>query len=115
MSGYFLRPKDTNRDRADNHLNAEQVGVVADYENEYLPADGSDFDPADDGKSGAFHFKDPKRREAEPGAPLPSTRNASYRGASPTGNRGRRGSVSRNVSSGFGKGTRAGRTGVRRG
>ena len=40
MGGFFLRPKDTNLDRANNHLNAEVVGVVAEYENEYTSQTG---------------------------------------------------------------------------
>ncbi len=85
--GFFLRPKDTNLDRANNHINAEAIGVVSDYEDEYTNQAGV-----------AEH----KRRhpsnasEARPGAPLPA---------------GRRGPVSRTVPSGFGRGTRAGKAG----
>jgi len=106
--GVFLRPKDTNRIGGDStKLTAEAVGVVQDVENEYIPADGT-FDSATDGLSGSYHRKDPVRREAEPGAPLPTGgRPAGYTG---TGGRTWRGSVSRNVPSGFGRGTRAGRT-----
>jgi len=104
--GVFLRPKSTNRVNGDStKLVAEVIGVVQDYENEYIPGDGT-FDSNTDGQSGAYHRKDPVRREAEPGAPLPTGgRPAGYTG---TGGRSWRGSVSRNVSSGFGKGTRAG-------
>ena len=87
--GFFLRPKDTNRDRSNNHINAEAIGVVSDYEDEYSSQTGV-----------AVH----KRRhpseasEAAPGAP----------------SGGRVGAVSRTVPSGFGRGTRAGNTGGRR-
>ena len=100
--GVFLRPKDTNIIGGDNtKLTAEVVGVVQAKEDEYIPGDGT-FDSGTDGLSGGYHRKDPVRREAEPGAPLPT---GSARGAS----------VSRNVPSGFGRGTRSGRGGVRRG
>lgn len=99
MSGFFLRPKAGNLDKAHNHINAEPIGVVSDYENEYIPTTG--FDPDSDGISGAEHRRDPIRREAPPGYALPT---GSWRG-----------SVSRSTPSGFGKGTRAGSTGVRRG
>ncbi len=87
MGGFFLRPKVGNLDRANNHLNAEAIGVSNEgYEAEYTDQTGT-----------AVH----KRRhpseasEAAPGAPLPG------------GNW--RGSVSRTVSSGFGRGSRSGR------
>jgi len=70
---FFIRPKDTNRDAINDSktsIKAEAVGVVAAYENEYIEPTG--FDPATDGLSGGKHFKDPKRREAEPNAPLPT-------------------------------------------
>ena len=89
--GFFIRPKDTNRDpnaTSTATFNAEKVGVVKEYEDEYVLASGV-----------AHHHRDPTRREAEPGSPLP------------TG--GWRGSATKNVSSWFGKGTRAGKTGVR--
>ncbi len=94
--GVFLRPKDTNRIGGDNtKLTAEVIGVVSDYDNEYIPNDGT-FDSDTDGKSGGRHNRDPIRREAPAGSPLPG---GSWRGA-----------VSKNVSSGFGKGTRAGKS-----
>ena len=99
MSGFFLRPKTANLDKENNHINAEPIGVVESFENEYIPTTG--FDSTTDGISGADHRRDPIQREAAPGAPLPG---GSWRGG-----------VSRNVSSGFGKGTRAGNTGVKRG
>ena len=86
--GFFLRPKDTNLDKTNKHINAEAIGVVADQELEYTDQTGV-----------AVH----KRRhpsEASEAAP-----NA------PSG--GRVGPVSRTVPSGFGKGTRAGKTGRR--
>ncbi len=87
--GFFLRPKDTNLDKANNHINAEAIGVVAEFEDEYTDQAGV-----------AVH----KRRhpsEASEAAP-----NA------PSG--GRVGAVSRTAPSGFGRGTRAGNTGRRR-
>ena len=96
--GFFIRPKDTNKDG--NHFNAEAILPAQNgIENEYIPTTG--FDSSIHGKSGADHRRDPIRREAAPSNPLPS---GSWRGA-----------VSRNVPSGFGKGTRAGNSGVRRG
>ena len=88
MGGFFLRPKDTNLDKAQNHINAEPIGVVSEYEDEYTDQTGK-----------AVH----KRRhpsEASEAAP-----NA------PSG--GRMGPVSRTIPSGFGRGTRAGKTGRR--
>lgn len=95
--GFFIRPKSSTRDDARGMVHVEAIGVVQDFENEYIPTSG--FDP-NDVNSGAIHRRDPKRREAHPGQPLP------------TG--GWRGSVSRNVASGFGRGTRAGNTGVKK-
>lgn len=111
MSPFFLRPKDTNLDKTNNHINAETILPAQDgVDNEYIPVTG--FDPSTDGLSGAVHRRDPVRREAEPNAPLPTGgKPAGYTGAV----RGWRGSVSKNVKSGFGKGTRAGKSGVRRG
>lgn len=96
MGGFFLRPKDTNK-ASNGHINAEAIGVVDDYENEYIPTSG--FDTSTDGKSGAVHRRDPTRREAPPGYPTPG------------GNWGSKSAT--RVASGFGKGTRAGKTGVR--
>ena len=93
--GVFLQPKDTNRIDGDNtKLKAQAVQVIQEVDNEFIPVDGS-FDSLADGLSSAVHLRDSIRREAAPNAPLP------------TG--GWRVSVSRNVSSGFGKGNRAGR------
>lgn len=84
--GFFLRPKDTNLDKAHNHITAEAIGVVSDYEDEYTNEAGV-----------AVH----KRRhpsdasEAAPNAPSGGS-------VAP---------VSRTVPSGFGRGTRAGRRG----
>jgi hypothetical protein len=97
MGGFFLRPKDTNLDKANDHINAEAIGVIQEVDNEFIPTTG--FDPSTN-SSLAEHRRDPERREAKSTAPLP------------TG--GWRGAVSRAVRSGFGKGTRAGNTGVRR-
>ena len=102
MGGFFIRPKDTNRDGT--HLNAEAIGVVQSYDDEYIPTSG--HDPATH-ISGAEHRRDPKRREAAPGSPLPTGGRSA--GISSRGVRGWRGSVSKSVSSGFGRGTRAGK------
>jgi len=71
--GHFIRPKDTNKGTLNDsktNYNAEAVGVVAEYENEYMGLSG--FDPTVSGLSGAIHRKDPIRREASPGDPLPT-------------------------------------------
>jgi hypothetical protein len=71
--GHFIRPKDTNKDDVTDSktkLRAEAIGVIAEYENEYIEPTG--FDPTTDGHSGGKHHKDPTRREAEPNAPLPT-------------------------------------------
>lgn len=99
MGGFFLRPKATNLDTAHNHINAEAIGVVQVYEDEYIPTTG--YTSGTHGIPAAEHRRDPERKEAPSGSPLPS---GSWRGA-----------VSKNTPSGFGKGTRAGKTGVRRG
>lgn len=98
MGGFFIRPKDTNK-ATNGHFNAEAIGVVDAYEDEYMPTTG--FNSTTDGLSGAVHRRDPERREAPAGSPLPG---GSWRSA-----------VSTRVASGFGKGTRAGKTGVKRG
>ena len=87
MGGFFLRPKDTNLDTTNSHINAEAIGVVAAKEAEYIDPSAS-FDPTTDGLSGSFHYKDPKRREAPRSAPLPS---GNWRGGGTrTGKIGRR-------------------------
>ena len=90
MGGVFLRPKDTNLDKKNDHINAEAIQPSDEgYEDEYT-----------DKKGVAVH----KRRhpsEASEAAP-----NA------PAG--GRPAPSSRTVPSGFGRGTRAGNTGRRR-
>lgn len=71
--GFFIRPKKSNKGTLNDSktdLNAEAIGVVQEYEDEYIEPTG--FDPDTDGKSGGRHHKDPNRREAEPGAPLPT-------------------------------------------
>lgn len=40
MGGFFLRPKDTNLDKTNNHINAEAIGVVSDYDAEYTDQTG---------------------------------------------------------------------------
>ena len=70
---FFIRPKDTNRGTLNDSktkYNAEAIGVVQDYENEYIGVDS--FDSSTDGLSGGRHNKDPKRREANPNDPLPT-------------------------------------------
>lgn len=85
--GFFIRPKDTNKDG--NHFNAEAILPAQDgVENEYIPTTG--FDASTHGKSGADHRRDPVRREAAPSNPLPA---GNWRGG----------------------GTRTGRIGTRRG
>ena len=105
MAGFFLRPKSTNLDKTHNHLNAETVLPSQDgVDKEYL--EPTDFDPAEDGLSGSFHYRDPNRREAEPTAPLPT--GGKSPGISSPGVRSWNTPVSKNTASGFGKGTRAG-------
>jgi hypothetical protein len=74
MGGFFIRPKDTNIDSnstsTSGKLNAEAIAVVTAYDNEYIPVTG--FDSDTDGLSGAIHRRDPIRREAPPGSPLPT-------------------------------------------
>jgi len=63
--GHFIRPKDTNKDAkpgSKTNLKAEDIGVVQDYEDEYIETTG--FDSGTDGISGGKHHKDPTRREA---------------------------------------------------
>ena len=71
--GFFIRPKGSNKDvknGSKTNLAAEDIGVVQEYENEYIETTG--FDADTDGLSAAGHNKDPKRREAAPNAPLPT-------------------------------------------
>jgi len=76
--GFFLRPKDTNLDRANAHINAESIELS-------------------DTAQARFTTRHPSEAiEAKQDAPLPG---GSWRGA-----------VSRTVPSGFGRGTRAGRS-----
>jgi hypothetical protein len=58
MGGFFLRPKDTNLDKTNNHINAEAIGVVSDYEAEYT------------GKTGVALHK--RRHPSEASEPAPS-------------------------------------------
>jgi len=88
MGGFFLRPKDTNLDKSNNHINAEAIGVVSDKEDEYTDQTGV-----------AVHRR---RHPSEASEAAPNA---------PSG--GRVGPVSRTVPSGFGRGTRAGKTGRR--
>lgn len=95
--GVFLRPKDTNIINGDNtKLTAEKIGVALEFDNEYIPNDGT-FNSLINGLSTARHNRDVTRREAPAGSPLPG---GNWRGA-----------VSKNVPSGFGKGTRTGKSG----
>lgn len=71
--GFFIRPKNSNKDAVNDsktNLKAENIQVVQEYEDEYIETTG--FDPSTDGHSGGKHHRDPKRREAEPGSPLPT-------------------------------------------
>ena len=71
--GFFIRPKGSNQDKSDaskTGIKAEAIGVVQAYEDEYIGLTG--FDPTVSGLSGAFHHKDPIRREAHPNDPLPT-------------------------------------------
>jgi hypothetical protein len=77
MGGFFLRPKDTNR-ASNGHINAEPIGVVGEYEEEYTDASGV-----------AVHRRRHPSEATEPkgNAPLPG---GSWRGAvSKTGSLGR--------------------------
>ena len=70
--GFFIRPKGSNKDAVNDsktNLKAEDIGVVQAYEDEYIETSG--FDSTTDGLSGARHNRDPIRREASPGDPLP--------------------------------------------
>lgn len=80
MGGFFLRPKDTNR-ATNGHINAEPIGVVDEYEDEYTDETGV-----------AEHRRrhPSNASEAKGGAPLPG------------GSWGR--AVSKSVPSGFGRG-----------
>jgi hypothetical protein len=76
---FFLRPKDTNLDRANDHINAEAIGVSNEgFEAEYT-----------DGASVAQHRRRHPSEAAEPkaNAPLPS---GNWRGGGT-----RRGSIGR--------------------
>lgn len=93
--GFFIRPKGSNKGTLNDSktkYNAEDIGVVQEYEDEYIESNTT-FDPATDGKSGGKHFRDPKRREAEPGAPLPTGGRSA--GISSPGVRGWRSPVAR--------------------
>jgi len=71
--GHFIRPKGSNKGTTNDsktNFNAEDIGVVQEYEDEYIETTG--FDPSTDGISGGKHHRDPTRREAEPNAPLPT-------------------------------------------
>jgi len=71
--GHFIRPKGSNKGTANDSktkYNAEDIGVVQEYEDEYIETTG--FDPSTDGISGGKHHRDPTRREAAPNAPLPT-------------------------------------------
>ncbi len=96
MGGFFMRPKSSTKNNVNGLDFIEPIGVVSSYEDEYMETTGH---TPEDVNSGAIHRRDPIRRNAEPGSPLPG------------GSWGR--SVSKTVPSGFGKGTRAGKTGRR--
>lgn len=107
MAGFFLRPKDTNKN-TDGTLKAETSLPAAGVDDEFIPQTG--FSSDTDGIVVAAHRNNPTRREAEPNAPLPTGgRPAGYTG----GVRSWQGPASKTISSGFGKGTRAGNTGTK--
>jgi hypothetical protein len=71
--GHFIRPKGSNKGTSNDsktNYNAEDIGVVQEYEDEYIEATG--FDSSTDGISGGKHHRDANRREAAPDAPLPT-------------------------------------------
>jgi len=71
--GFFIRPKDSNKGTLNDSktkYNAEDIGVVQELDDQYIEPTG--FDSSTDGLGAARHNRDPKRREAEPGAPLPT-------------------------------------------
>ena len=96
MGGFFIRPKDTTKNNVNGLVHVEAIGVVQSHEDEYMDTTGHDPGAVN---SGAIHRRDPVRREAAPGAPLPG------------GNWS--GPVSKSTPSGFGRGTRAGKSGRR--
>lgn len=70
---FFIRPKDSNKGTLNDSktkYNAEAIGVVQEYEDEYIEPTG--FDSGTDGISGGKHHRDPIRREAAPNSPLPT-------------------------------------------
>ncbi len=99
--GFFLRPKDTNQVDGKEGVHSAEAIVMRDNANdEYTSQTGV-----------ARHNRDGLRREAAPGAPLPSGGKSA--GISSPGVRGWKGSVSKTTPSGFGRGTRAGKSGRR--
>lgn len=93
MGGFFIRPRSSTKNDPNGLDFVEPIGVVQSYEDEYMGTTGHDPSNVN---SGAIHRRDPLRREAAPGAPLPG------------GSWGR--PVSKSTPSGFGKGTRAGKS-----
>ncbi len=93
---FLIRSKDTTKNNEYGLIFVECIGVVQSYEDEYMETTGHDPGAVN---SGAIHRRDPIRREAAPGSPLPG------------GNWS--GPVSKSTPSGFGRGTRAGKTGRR--
>jgi hypothetical protein len=93
MGGFYIMPKASNKVNDNGLVNVESIAVVQAYDDEYMETTGHNPGNVN---SGAVHRRDPIRREAAPGSPLP-------------GGSWNRGS-SKTVSSGFGKGTRAGKS-----
>ncbi len=92
MGGFFIRPRSGTKNDPNGLDFVEAIGVVQSYEDEYMEDTGHDPGSVN---SGAIHRRDPVRREAAPGSPMPG------------GSWG--GPVSKSTPSGFGRGTRAGK------
>lgn len=92
MPGFFIRPKSSTKSSATGQTYVEEIQVVSAYEQEYTSGSGV-----------AQHYRDPERREAEPGYSLPT--GGRSKGIS-GGVRSWNGPVSKSVPSGFGRGRR---------
>lgn len=58
MGGFFIRPKSSTSDDEKGMIHVEPIGVVADYENEYMETTGH---IPENVKSGAIHRRGPAR------------------------------------------------------
>ena len=76
MGGFFLRPKADNLDRTNNHINAEAIGVVAEYDNQYTGTSG--FVPSQDGI--AVHRRRHPSQATEPAPSFPPAVRAGGKG-----------------------------------